>query len=64
MEIVSIQLKIHNELENLLHQLIKERISTILKISYLLPAFQSHPFYRAISPILHAKMAEITAQYS
>ncbi|EHO73037.1 hypothetical protein HMPREF9944_00630 [Segatella maculosa OT 289] len=61
MEIVSIQLKIHNEWENLLHKFIKEKISTILKINYLLPALQSHPFYRAISPILHAKMTEISA---
>ena len=26
-------------------------------------ALQSHPFYRAISAILHGKMAEITLQY-
>ena len=64
MKIVSILLKIHNELEDLLHKLIKEKMSAILKTNYLYPAFQSHPFYRAISPILHAKMAEISAQYS
>gem|GEM_PF-3131429 len=64
MEIVSIQLKIHNEWENLLHKLIKEKMSAILKTNYLYPVFQYHPFYRAISPILHAKMAEISAQYS
>ena len=36
----------------------------MLEINDLHSAFQSQPFYRAISAILAAKMTEITVQYS
>ena len=37
---------------------------SMLEINDLHSAFQSQPFYGAISAILAAKMAEITVQYS